>query len=741
MLTRKFSLPSMLSFKVLLLALGLLTVTLFIQSSSAPIRAQTTLNCSGDYYVNEQLPNGAAWELCWEHRYLEGIVVRDVHFTPADGTKRKVLYEGYIAQIHVPYDDNGTRYHDITDYGIGGANMEELLPAECPSGTILAHGTKKVVCKRVNQHGHVYKAGTTGLRGHALSLFSISQVGSYSYVPVWQFFDDGTIAPAMGATGRLQRRGPNNPYGWPIRSNFVTGISHIHNYYWRLDFELGEDGTDDIVEEIEFTPASGNTTRDLSVTPFTSETARSVDPEKMRSWRIRDGSLTNSDGQAISYELMPLRVGHRDEGPADEPWTHNDFYVTKYNPCEKYISHNTTANGCGENVSDFVNGDSLVGEDTVLWYGLSFHHIPRDEDEMYMHAHWDGFQIVPRDWTTQNPFIATATPTVTDTPVPTSTPTVTDTPTPTDTPTATDTPTVTNTPTATTTPVPATATPVPATNTPVVPATDTPMVPATNTPVVPATDTPVVPATDTPVVPATNTPVVPATNTPVVPATDTPVVPATDTPVASATDTPVVSATNTPVVPATDTPVPAITSTPTNTPVPSNVTLACTTYASTDIPKPLTLNVSSVNSALTVEDSMIIADINVEVNLAHEWVGDITLELLHQDTGTVVKLLERPGLVADPTEWGCGQNDIRASLDDSANIAVETQCVNSSPTINGLFRPQEPLTAFNNEDGSGTWILTAKDAYDDAAHGQLDSWSIELCRVVNNLYMPIIERQ
>ena len=115
----------------------------------------------------------------------------------------------------------------------------------------------------------------------------------------------------------------------------------------------------------------------------------------MRSWRVRDTVTTNSEGHAISYHLEPLRVGHIHQGPVDEPFTNNQFYVTVNKPCEKFASHNPTIN-CAADVSEFANGESLVGQDIVLWYGITFHHLPRDEDEGMMDAHWDGFQIIPR---------------------------------------------------------------------------------------------------------------------------------------------------------------------------------------------------------------------------------------------------------------------------------------------------------------------------------------------------------
>jgi len=427
--------------RIIIAAFFLATVTL-LYTDSTPAYSQGTL-CSSQYYVDETLPSGARWQLCWEHRNLDGIVLYEIYFTPANGgSARQIMTEASVSQIHVPYDDNGARYHDVTDYGMGGANMQSLSAADCPNGTLLNDNDKNVLCKRTASRGHAYFGAAQQSQGYALSLFSVSPIGEYNYIPLWQFYDDGTIEVVMGASGKLQRRGSNDGSGWPIRSNNTSGISHIHNYYWRLDFDLNGTGNNDIVDEIQFVPADNNQRRELSITQLSNEADRSVDPENMRSWRIRDAEVNNSNGAPIAYYFEPLRTGHRDIGPSYEPWTNNDFYVTKHKDCEKYVSHNPTTGGCGSDITDFTNDESLNGQDVVIWYGTTFHHIPRDEDESYMHAHWDGFKIVPFDWTAFNSLTDGAA--IPTTPVP-ATPTL-------------ETP-------VSATPVPAAATQIPATDT------------------------------------------------------------------------------------------------------------------------------------------------------------------------------------------------------------------------------------------------------------------------------------
>ena len=368
-----------------------------------PGAAQPGANCSANFFVDQTLRNGARWQLCWEQRNLDGIVLRDIYFTPPGGVSRRVLAQGSISQVHVPYDDNSARFHDITDDGFGNENLSNLTPAECPNGVLLAYETKNAICQQIEARSYAFNGLGQAQQGELLSLFSVSTSGEYNYIPVWRFFDDGTIELLMGATGKLQRFTTDSRFGWPVRANGTRGTSHIHNYYWRLDFDLGTNGADDVVEEFNYTPNADNSGRSLGVTRLTTEAGRSINPVGLRSWRIRDGAVTNANGQPISYQLEPLEVGHRDVGPANEPWTHNDFYVTTYRECERYVSHNPQVNGCANNLAGFVNGENLTNADLVLWYGATFHHIPRDEDEVYMHAHWNGFRLTPRDWLDGNP--------------------------------------------------------------------------------------------------------------------------------------------------------------------------------------------------------------------------------------------------------------------------------------------------------------------------------------------------
>lgn len=197
--------------------------------------------------------------------------------------------------------------------------------------------------------------------------------------------------------------------------------------------------------------------------------------------------------------------------------------------------------------------------------------------------------------------------------------------------------------------------------------------------------------------------------------TPTNTVPPTNTPLPTSTPT----ATNTPQP--TNTPTATSTPTPTNTPGPNN----CAVFTSSDIPKGLPNGTSSTSSSLSVTGLGAINDLNATINMEHQWVGDLSFTLLHQETGTSIQLIDRPGIPG--STWGCNNDDIAATLDDEAASAVESQCAAGTPTINGTFTPNQSLTSFAGESGNGTWILTINDAYVSADAGTLTGWSLEVC--------------
>lgn len=383
-------------------SLGLLLISLLC----APL-LKAAEYCDDAYYIHVTLPNQASWDLCWEHRGLSGISLHHIFYKPAKGARLMVLYRAELAQVHVPYDDNGIRYHDITDYGFGRYSMLSLAHEDCPSGQILNYYDKPVICQTTQNRGDAYRSDTETKQGHRLNLFSVSQIGSYSYIPSWSFADDGSMEFAVGATGALQRIVADNQAqrpGWNIGYDTV-GISHLHNFFWRLDFDLGEQFDKDYVEQIDYITQDSKLTRQATV--LTKEAGSSVAPEVARTWVVASSLLKNNKKQPMGYEIQLNQSGQRDEGPAIEPFTKYDLYVTKEKSCELYASHNLSSldedETCADNLAEFVDGESLEDADIVVWPTVSFYHMPRAEDMPNMDAHWSSIRLIPMNWHNRNP--------------------------------------------------------------------------------------------------------------------------------------------------------------------------------------------------------------------------------------------------------------------------------------------------------------------------------------------------
>lgn len=65
---------------------------------------------------------------------------------------------------------------------------------------------------------------------------------------------------------------------------------------------------------------------------------------------------------------------------------------------------NPTTGGCGADLAEFADGESIDRAHVTLWHAISAYHVPRSEDQPFVNSHWDGFRIVPRDWSDESPF-------------------------------------------------------------------------------------------------------------------------------------------------------------------------------------------------------------------------------------------------------------------------------------------------------------------------------------------------
>jgi subtilisin-like proprotein convertase family protein len=121
----------------------------------------------------------------------------------------------------------------------------------------------------------------------------------------------------------------------------------------------------------------------------------------------------------------------------------------------------------------------------------------------------------------------------------------------------------------------------------------------------------------------------------------------------------------------------------------------------------------TISSTITMVNDGWINDVNVKnINGLHTYVEDLVVTLI-SPAGTEVILFA--GI--------CGSlDDFDLSLDDDADLSV----ISCPPTTQGVYQPQEPLAAFNQERSQGVWTLRIDDLVQFDG-GQLDGWMLEVC--------------
>jgi len=402
---------------------GIVVAIAAVVGTASPARAQCA-DPSETFVttVTRTFTSGSAWSIGVSHRACEGLAIGPVFFTPAGGVQQEVLFKGTIAEVHVPYHTGSPRFFDVTSSTNGlGANAVALTPAECGGALFDANQ----ICVQNADGGYGWKFGNSFRLAQAVEIFMSSQLGMYNYINKWTFHDNGSIEPQVGLTGRLQEIAAGAgylPYGAqlnPAAGPPLVGKSHMHNFYYRLDFDIGG-AANDAVARINFNPslvASPDTACATvgqcgtnTQTQILTEQAQVFSTTGQTSWVVYDKSIVNADGRSIGYEIQPKVTGlWRGMTGGSEPWSNAELWVTTFNSCERYAVENFAPHldaSCvapAANVSAMLSGASVDGVDLVVWYVNRFQHVPRDENQLNMPIEWTGFSIEPRNFYFQNP--------------------------------------------------------------------------------------------------------------------------------------------------------------------------------------------------------------------------------------------------------------------------------------------------------------------------------------------------
>lgn len=318
----------------------------------------TTGGLAGQYQVTIQQNQTTLWEMlvirpsASTGTLASGVEIRDVKYKG-----KSVLKRGHVPVLNVEYVANACGPYRDWQYAEGFFNApEENSVNPAPGIRVLAPGkVATTVIETGNDTGNfqgvaIYQQNV-GF-GNETVMVSEVNAGWYRYIMEWRFADDGTIRPRFGFGG--------------INNACVCNV-HNHHAYWRLDFDVVNPANK--VFQVE----RGR----RFMQPITTEINRNKNISTRRSLMIQ-----NATGDE-AYMLVP----NLSDGVVDA-FGRNDFWVLRYknvpNGSELQNEFNDGYTGIGGactptsgsciNITKFVDGESVVNQDVVVWYGAHFIH-------------------------------------------------------------------------------------------------------------------------------------------------------------------------------------------------------------------------------------------------------------------------------------------------------------------------------------------------------------------------------
>jgi hypothetical protein len=285
-----------------------------------------------------------------------GVELRDVSYLG-----RRVLRRAHVPILNVRYDGDACGpYRDWQ-------NEEGRFKVE--DATAPAPGFR--LCKKAttildsNQDQGSFAGVAVFVDGQEVELVSELEAGWYRYVSRWR----------LHADGRIRAR-----FGFGAVSNSCVCARHHHHAYWRFDFDIGG-AADDAVLEFNDPKLPG---QDGSWHTLKHEIRRRRNPDRKRRWRVRNR------GSGEGYVLVP----GQSDGEADS-YGVGDFWALRHRPGQ--IDDAAVADDTRAHLNRFVNGESLLGTNVVVWYAAHFSH-----DVAHDHSsgggHIVGPTLVPDRW-------------------------------------------------------------------------------------------------------------------------------------------------------------------------------------------------------------------------------------------------------------------------------------------------------------------------------------------------------
>ncbi len=353
------------------------------------------------------------------------------------GVKRKVMYEGNLGGMVVPYGDPDIgwyfkSYLDSGEYGMGTLTSSMQKGVDAPDNAVFLDaviadytGKPQIIPNAIaifeRYAGPEFKHQEMGqpnisAERRELVVRWISTVGNYDYMFDWVFNNNGIIGINAGATGIEAVKGvksrtmhdatakEDTRFGTLIDHNIV-GTTHQHIYNFRLDMDVDGDNNSFmemdpvVVKNDRGGPRSSAMEIKQRIVNNENEAAQKFDPSTIR--LLTNLNKENRMGNPVSYQIIPFAGGThpiaKGANFAKDEWLFKrlsfmdkQIWVTTYNPDErypegKYSNRSNKDTGLGQFVA---NNENINNKDLVLWMTTGTTHVARAEEWPIMPTEW-----------------------------------------------------------------------------------------------------------------------------------------------------------------------------------------------------------------------------------------------------------------------------------------------------------------------------------------------------------------
>jgi hypothetical protein len=306
----------------------------FLLTAGTAIAQAAEEDCPGPHRI--EWPAGQpVWSLCWispeDSSGIDGsgLELRDVSYKG-----RRVLRRAGIPLLNVDYDPGGCGSFRDWQHGLMDFEADGVVG---PPGSRYAEPTRppRTMCDDPDKESGNFSGVAAEKTSTQLVLTTQLQSGPYRYTQKWTFRLDGSVDARIAFTARVD---PCNVK------------PHNHHTYWRLEFDIGGDGSD-------YAEEAWQQDSKITWSRFPTETSRRNDPVAGGRWRVRSASAQRG------FEI----VSAAENGVADG-WAAADFWLLRFHPEE--IDDGGARHGLlggAVQLDRYVDGESVDGANLVVW--------------------------------------------------------------------------------------------------------------------------------------------------------------------------------------------------------------------------------------------------------------------------------------------------------------------------------------------------------------------------------------